>query len=280
MSFNDIWVRDSGPTFVIDGHGHLRVVKWDFNAWGGLDEGLYFPWHLDDLVGYKIAELEGVDFYHPESFVMEGGSFDADGEGTLLVTEECLLNHNRNPHLTCEQIAELLGSYLGVDKIIWLSRGVYKDETNGHVDNFCRFVRPGAVALTWTDDKSDPQYEISAEAHARLSRLVDARGRRLEINKIHQPDPIFMTPEEYDSLDVIPGNQTPRPGDRLPASYLNFYLPNRAVVYPTFGDSHDQAAGEVFSRLFPDREVIPFNSSDVIPGGGNIHCVTQQVPAR
>ncbi len=278
MSYDDSWVRDSGPTFVIDNLGNRRAVKWQFNAWGGLEGGLYFPWDLDDQVGLKIAEIEDCDIFEAP-FVLEGGSIEVDGEGMLMVTEECLLNPNRNPALSREQIEELLRNYLGVRKIVWLPRGVYNDETNGHVDNFCRFVRPGVVALTWTDDTSDPQYEISAEAFDILSRVTDLSGRRLEVFKIHQPDPVLITADESEQVDHVAGTLPRQPGDRLPASYLNFYLPNGAVVYPTFHDPHDQAAGEMLAILFPGRQIIGFPSHEILLGGGNIHCVTQQVPA-
>lgn len=282
MSYDDSWVRDCGPTFLVSRRASLdgatrRAVKWGFNAWGGLNGGLYFPWDLDDQVGLKIPDIERTDIYRAP-FILEPGSIDVDGEGTLMVTEECLLNPNRNPELTREQIAELLCDYLGVRKIIWLPRGVYNDETSGHIDNFCRFVRPGVVALTWTDDKGDPQYEISAEAFDILSQVTDLSGRRLEIFKIHQPNPVFITAEESAGVDVVSGTAPRNPGDRLPASYLNFITPNGAVFFPTFDDPHDEAALEIFRQLFPERNVIPFFSREILLGGGNLHCITQQVP--
>jgi agmatine deiminase len=190
MANNDSWIRDCGPTFVINDHGEVRAVDWDFNAWGGLNGGLYFPWDLDDQVAQKVMEIERVDRYKAPDFVLEGGSIHVDGQGTLITTEECLLNPNRNPQLSRGEIESRLQEYLNVEKIIWLGQGVYNDETNGHVDNLCCFIRPGLVALTWTDDRADPQHEISLDAYQRLSQANDAHGRQLEVVKIYQPGPL------------------------------------------------------------------------------------------
>jgi len=277
MSYNDAWIRDSGPTFVVNDQGLVRGVDWDFNAWGGLHGGLYFPWDQDTLVARKVLEIERLDRYKA-SLVMEGGSFHVDGEGTLLTTEECLLNPNRNPQLTREQIEEALREYLNVEKIIWLSRGVYLDETSGHVDNLCCFARPGVVLLTWTEDRSDPQYDISLDAYERLRAATDARGRKFEIHKVHQPGPIYITQEESEGLDSVEGTLPRQVGQRLPASYINFYIANGGVIMPTFDDPHDQAALEILQKLFPDRRVIGVPSREILLGGGNIHCITQQQP--
>jgi agmatine deiminase len=287
-------MRDCGPTFVVkakvggqksEGASPIsnlqspavRGIDWQFNAWGGLTGGLYFPWDQDALVARKVLEIERLDRY-AAPLVMEGGSIHVDGEGTCLTTEECLLNPNRNPHLTREQIEIYLSEYLNVDKIIWLERGVYLDETSGHVDNLCCFVRPGVVALTWTDDKSDPQYEISLEAYERLRQATDAKGRRFEIHKIHQPGPICITPEESEGVDVVEGTLPRRAGDRLAGSYINFYITNGGVVMPVFDDPHDQAAMDTVQQLFPERKVVGVPAREILLGGGNIHCITQQQP--
>jgi len=225
-----------------------------------------------------VAEIERVDRYRAP-IVLEGGSIHADGEGTLLTTEECLLNPNRNPGLTREQIEAVLSDYLSVEKFIWLGRGVYEDETNGHVDNICCFVRPGVVALTWTDDKADPQYEISRDAFERLSAATDAKGRKLEIHRIHQPDPVLITAEESSGVDTVEGSQPRTEGMRLAASYINFYIANGVIVMPSFGDPHDEPAREQIAALFPERRVIAVPAREILLGGGNIHCITQQQPA-
>jgi agmatine deiminase len=277
MTTDDAWVRDTGPSFVIK-DGARRAVHWDFNAWGGLLGGLYFPWDADAAVGGKIAELEGADTYRP-GIVMEGGSFDVDGQGTLLTTEECLLNPNRNPQLSRAEIERHLGDQLAVDTVIWLPRGVYLDETDGHVDNFARFLAPGVVGLTWTDDTDDPQYERSAEALAILQAAKDARGNPLEVVKLHQPGPLYLTEEEAAGVDAVAGTQPRTAGDRLAGSYVNSYLGNGIAVVPIFDDPHDQAALDTYRRLLPGRQVLPVSGREILLGGGNVHCVTQQVPS-
>jgi agmatine deiminase len=252
-------------------------VDWDFNAWGGLVGGLYFPWDLDDAVPQKVLEIEGLDRYKAP-LVLEGGSIHVDGEGTLVTTEECLLNENRNPDLSREQIEEFLKAYTGVSKIVWLGRGVYNDETNGHVDNLCTFLRPGLLALTWTDDANDPQYEISRDAFERLSKAKDAKGRKLEVLKIHQPDPVLIRAEEAEGVDAVAGSQPRNAGDRMAASYVNFFLCNGGLVLPTFDDPHDEAAMAALQKALPERRVVGVRAREILLGGGNIHCITQQQP--
>ncbi|MBN1149090.1 MAG: agmatine deiminase [Anaerolineales bacterium] len=277
MSYNDSWMRDSGPTFVVDDQGLARGVDWEFNAWGGLDGGLYFPWDLDDLVPQKVLNIERLERYRAP-LVLEGGSIHVDGEGTLITTEECLLNPNRNPNLSKAEIEAHLADYLNVEKIIWLGRGVYNDETSGHVDNLACFVRPGVTALTWTDDKDDPQYEISQEAYERLKSATDARGRRLEVRRVYQPDPIHITKEESEGVDAIEGSLPREEGDRMAGSYINFYIANGGIVMPLFDDPHDAPAQAQLQGLFPDRKVVGAPAREILLGGGNIHCITQQQP--
>lgn len=273
LSCDDAWARDCGPTFVVDGRGDVRGVDWEFNAWGGL----YAVWEQDALVARKILELERVHRY-AAPLVLEGGSIHADGEGTLITTEECLLNPNRNPGLTRSEIEAHLREYLNVETIIWLGRGVFNDETSGHVDNLCCFVRPGVVALTWTDDPTDPQGAISQDAYRRLAAATDARGRRLEIVKIHQPDPVIITEEEAAGVAAQEGTLPRRASTRMAASYINFYIANGGVVAPQFDDPHDEPALATLRRLFPDREVAGVPAREILLGGGNIHCITQQQP--
>ena len=277
ISCNDAWIRDCGPTFVIDAKGRRRGVDWTFNGWGGVHEGLYFPWDRDDEVAQKVLELEGADRYRT-SFVLEGGAIHVDGQGTVLTTEECLLNTNRNPQLGRADVEEQLRRYLGATTVIWLDRGVYLDETGGHIDELACFTSPGHVALTWTDDAQDPQYEISLDAYRRLRHARDARGRKLVVHKIHQPGPLYMTAEEAAGIDVRASSRPRRAGDRLPASYINFYVANRCVVMPLYDKRRDAAAMRVLRRLFPTRKVQGVATREVLLGGGNIHCITQQVP--
>ncbi|NTV36268.1 MAG: agmatine deiminase [Anaerolineaceae bacterium] len=276
LSYNDSWIRDCGPTFVTN-EKEIRAVDWIFNAWGGLTGGLYFPWDLDDLVAMKVADIERVDRYRAP-LVLEGGSIHTDGQGTLLTTEECLLNENRNPDLTKEEIEENLREHLNVEKFIWLKRGVFNDETNGHVDNICCFIRPGVVALTWTDDKSDPQYEISQECYDILRSSTDARGRALEVHKIYQPGPIYITKEESEGVDPIEGTLPREEGSRLAGSYINFYFVNGGAIIPTFNDPHDAPALAALQQLMPERKLVGVPAREILLGGGNIHCITQQQP--
>jgi agmatine deiminase len=221
-------------------------------------------------------EIEGVDRYKAQDFILEGGSIHVDGEGTLITTEECLLNPNRNPDLSKEEIEEKLKEYLDVEKIIWLDKGVYLDEISGHVDNLCCYIRPGVVALTWTDDKSDPQYEISVAAYEHLKSATDAQGRKLEVHKIHQPNLIFMSEEEGGSIDIIEDALPRESGNRMAGSYVNFYIANGGIVMPIFDDPHDQKAIEMLEMLFAERQVVGVKAREIILGGGNIHCITQQ----
>jgi agmatine deiminase len=275
---NDAWVRDTGPSFVVNDAGDVRGVSWSFNAWGGLRGGLYFPWDADDLVGPKICDLERVPVYRP-SLVLEGGSIDVDGEGTVLTTEECLLNPNRNPDLTREQIEAELHAHLGTSKVVWLPRGVVNDETDGHIDNFARFAAPGVVMLTWTDDESDPQFERSAEALEILEKETDAQGRALRVVKLLQPGPLHLTEAEAAGVDAVPGSQPRTPGERLAGSYVNSYIGNGIVVLPVFDDPNDAAAVAAYEELFPGRRVLTVPGREILLGGGNVHCITQQLPS-
>ncbi|CAL5443474.1 unnamed protein product [Camellia sinensis] len=196
----------------------------------------------------------------PHSMILEGGAIHVDGEGTCLTTEECLLNKNRNPHLTKEQVEDELKAYLGVKKIIWLPHGLFgDDDTNGHIDNLCCFVKPGAVLLSWTNDESDPQYERSVEAFSVLSHVTDAKGRKLEIIKLHVPGPFYMIDEEAVGL-IQNGEAKPRlPGSRIAASYVSFYIANGGIITPQFGDQKwDDEAVRVLSLAFPDHELDQF----------------------
>lgn len=277
VSADDAWARDVGPTLVIDGRGRVRGVDWQFNAWGGLDGGPYSSWDQDQLVARKLLEVEQLDRYCAP-FVLEGGSIHCDGQGTVLTTEECLLNPNRNPGMDRAGIEHGLREYLGAVKIIWLGRGVVNDETDGHVDNLCCFVRPGVVALTWTDDRSDPQYEISRDALRRLNAARDARGRRLVVHKLPQPGPLYMTKKEAAGLERRAGTRVRRSGDRLAGSYVNFYVANRRVVMPLLDPLADARALRVLKKVFPSREVVGVPAREILLGGGNIHCITQQLP--
>ncbi|WAC28412.1 agmatine deiminase [Ancylobacter sp. SL191] len=273
-SSDDSWCRDSGATFVTDAAGAVRAVNWRFNAWGGL----YAPCDQDALIAAKMAEIGGTPRYDAP-LVLEGGSIHVDGEGTVLTTEECLLNPNRNPSLTREEIERHLCDYLGASKVIWLGAGLVDDETSGHIDNLACFVRPGVVALTWCDDPADPQHAISVDAFERLSGRTDARGRGIEIVKLPLPGPLYRAPDE--AIEDAPADNAYQrhAQERLGASYANFYLGNGFVLMPLLDPRTDETARAILAGLFPDREVIGLPTREIVLGGGNIHCITQQQPA-
>jgi agmatine deiminase len=278
MSHDDCWMRDVGPTFVVDRRGAVRGVDWHFNAWGGSQGGLYFPWDQDDLVARKVLEIEARDRYRAP-VVNEGGAIHVDGEGTALVTEECLLNINRNPLLSRKRVEDYLRDYLNVARIIWLGKGVFNDETDGHIDNLACFARPGEICLTWTDNKRDPQYAISLDAWERLHDERDAKGRRLKVTKLPMPGPLTLSAKEASGIIPREGTKPREAGERLAASYVNFYIANGGVVMPLLDSRTDRAAVSRVKRLFPDRRVLGVPAREVLLGGGDIHCITQQVPA-
>lgn len=295
---DDTWARDTGPTFLTcrnDGHQmDLKAIDWGFNAYGGPEEGCYWPCENDTQIAKRMITIISNFFKYtipiidysleitppPDAFILEGGSIHVDGEGTILTTEECLLNSNRNPTLTKAQIESKLLHALGGQKVIWLPRGLYMDEdTNGHVDNLCCFVQPGNVVLAWTHDQTDPQYNISNEALTVLEQSTDAQGRRIKVTKLINPPPLYYTNDEIESFEVDEDEHMRAPGSRLAASYVNFYIANDAVIVPGFGcrESDDEAVATLES-LFAPKQVIQIASREIVLGGGNIHCITQQVP--
>jgi agmatine deiminase len=278
LSSDDAWMRDIGPSFVLDGRGGRRGVDWRFNAWGGLDGGLYFPWDRDERVARKVLEIEGAARYHAP-IVLEGGSIHVDGEGTVLSTEECLLNHNRNPGLAREQLERTLCEYLGAERVIWLARGLPGDETDGHVDNIACFVRPGVVLLAWTEDESDPQHAVCADALARLREASDARGRELEVVLLPSPGAMRISEQEAAGVEAVAGTKPRRAGERMAASYVNFYIASNRIVFPLLDPGCDERAAEILADCFPGREIVGVQAREILLGGGNIHCITQQLPA-
>ncbi len=277
VSNNDSWVRDCGPSFVINDKGELRANDWTFNAWGGLVDGLYFPWDQDDLVAQKVCELEHVDSYRTDDFVLEGGSFHVDGEGTVLTTEMCLLSEGRNPHMSKEDIENKLKAHLNVEKVLWLGDGIDPDETNGHVDDVACFVAPGEVACIYTDDKKSPFYEAAQDAYKRLSQMTDAKGRQLKVHKLTCPVNNVTIKKEF-KIDTVEGTLPREDGDICIASYMNFLITNKGVLVPQYGDGNDALALKQVQEMFPDREIVGVNTVEVVYGGGNIHCITQQQP--
>jgi len=275
LASDDAWMRDTGPTFVVNARGRLRGVDWRFNAWGGL----YTPCQRDNRVAAQVLTHERAARYCAP-LVNEGGAIHVDGEGTLLVTEQCLLNPNRNPRLSRARIEQLLCEYLGTSQVIWLGQGVVADETSGHIDNLACFARPGEVCLSWTDNRRDPQYRVSRDAFERLMDARDARGRRLRVHKLPSPGLLTMTRREAAGILSRPGIRPLRAGQRLAGSYVNFYLANGAVIAPLLDAHADREVLRRLRRIFPQRRVVGVPAREILLGGGNIHCFTQQVPAR
>jgi agmatine deiminase len=270
---DDAWMRDIGPSFVIDGRGGRRGVDWRFNAWGGL----YESWQQDEAAAQRVLEIEDAGRYRAP-LVLEGGSIHVDGDGTVLTTEQCLLNPNRNPDLDRGEIERLLCAYLGAENVIWLGEGLPHDETDGHIDNLACFVAPGVVLLTHTDDRDDPLYEVCADARRRLQSATDARGRSLEVIPIHAPGAITIEAREAAGISPVAGTHPRRAGDPMAASYVNFYPANDRIVFPLLDPARDDQAAVVLGECFPGRDVVGVAGREILLGGGNIHCITQQVP--
>lgn len=273
LNTDDAWMRDIGPTFVTRPDHGLRGVDWRFNAWGGL----YSSFEQDDAAAAAVIEAEGAERYRA-SLVLEGGSIHVDGEGTVLLTEECLLNRNRNPQLSKDEIELALYEYLGCEKAIWLGSGLPGDETDGHVDNLACFIAPGRVLLSWCEDPADPQTEVSSDALERLSMATDARGRSLEVVLMPAPGPLAIELEEAAGVEDSTATMPRRAGERLAGSYVNFYIANSRVVHPLLDSRRDEEAAQILGDCFPGREVIGVPAREILLGGGNIHCITQQVP--
>ena len=255
---NDAWCRDHGPIFVqraVDGRVEQAIVDWDYNAWGGK----YPPYHLDDVIPTRIGAELGLPVYRP-GIVLEGGSIDVNGQGTLLTTEACLLNPNRNPHLDRGQIESYLREYLGVRHILWLGEGIVGDDTDGHIDDLTRFVDPTTVVTVVEEKPADENYEPLQENLERLRGMRDQDGRPLTV--VTLPMPRAVRHEDQ----------------RLPASYANFYIANGLVLLPAYDPERDAEASAVLARLLPDREIVPIDCTELVWGLGAFHCVTQQWP--
>ncbi|KTD16675.1 agmatine deiminase family protein [Legionella jordanis] len=256
LSINDSWTRDTGPSFLINDQQELAGVDWIHNAWGGN----YSDYALDNEIAAAIIQRAGASHFKAP-LVMEGGSFHVDGEGSILTTRECLLNPNRNPHLSQSKIEDYLCNYLNAKKVIWLNQGLVGDETDGHIDEIACFVGPAKVLALITHDKQDVNYARLHENLNILKTSKDAKGRPLEVITVEQPPATYLD------------------GERLTLSYINFYMANKGIVMPAFGyPEYDKAAYELFSRLFPDYGISQINALDVFAGGGGIHCITQQQP--
>jgi agmatine deiminase len=251
----DIWLRDTAPIFVRDRAGALQASCFRFNGWGGK-----YVLPDDDQVAARVAALCGAS-RRDRDWILEGGSVEVDGEGTLLTTRQCLLNPNRNPGLTQAEIETALRESLGAEKVLWLDEGLVNDHTDGHIDTLARFVAPGVVVCMESKERLDPNATTLDHLAADLAAMTDARGRRLQVVSI--PSPGLLLDEA---------------GEPLPASYVNYYLGNRSVVVPTYGTAFDEAALAALAPLFPGRRVVGRSARAILSGGGAFHCITQQQP--
>lgn len=262
---NRVWTRDSGAIFLRNDNGEVAATDWRFNAWAK-----YPDWKLDDKVAAKMARTAGVPRCQPSievdgkpvRVVLEGGSIDVNGRGSMLTTEECLLSEvqQRNPGLSRTDVERVFGEYLGVTKVIWLNKGIAGDDTHGHVDDLARFVAPDTVVTVIESNREDDNYEPLQENLELLRNATDQAGKRLKVETVHMPAPVIIK------------------GQRVPASYANFYVANGMVLVPTFNDPNDRAALNKLAELFPTRKIVGIHCGDFIWGLGAIHCMTQQEP--
>ena len=259
IATNDAWCRDHGPVFLVrdsEGRRDMAIVDWIFNSWGGK----YPPYDLDDRVPTRVAKALGLPCFKP-GIVMEGGAFDINGKGTLLTTESCLLNPNRNPRLSKQEIERYLKDYLGVSHILWLGEGIAGDDTDGHIDDLARFVNPTTVVTVIEDDPSDPNYRPLKDNLKRLQSMRDQNGNPLDVVTLPMPAPAYCE------------------GQRLPASYANFYIANSVVLVPTYDPKKDSIALGALERLFPKRRIVGLDCTDLVWGLGAFHCISLQQPA-
>lgn len=281
VRYNDSWARDNMPLFLTSKESNnLRSVDFRFNAWGGDYDGLYKNYKDDDKLGLVISKRLKMASYYLPDFVLEGGSIVCDGEGTLITTEACLLSKGRNPTLNKVEIEEVLKEYLNVDKVIWVPHGIYNDETDEHIDNMVAFIKPGEVVMAWSEDKNDPQYEYCQQTYKALKESRDAVGRELIIHKLLLPSPaLYANSEETKGLHNNGTTLKKRvKGERLAASYVNFYQGEDFVILPAFNVKEDKLAYDTIVKLFPNKKVHQINTKEILLGGGNIHCITMQVP--
>ena len=255
---NDAWCRDHGPAFLVNPEAEKKkvIVDWGYNAWGDK----YPPFDLDDVIPTLIGNAFNIPVFHP-SIVMEGGSVEFNGAGTLLTSTACLLNPNRNPHLNQEQIEEYLRNFYGVDQILWVDEGVVGDDTDGHIDDTVRFVNENTVLTVVEENQADENYELLQHNLKQLKAMRLPNGQALNIIELPMPDAVV-----YDD-------------QRLPASYANFYIANTSVIVPTFRCAKDEKALQIIQSCFPTRKVIGIDSTEIIWGLGSFHCLSQQEPA-
>jgi agmatine deiminase len=254
---NDAWCRDHGPAFLINPNAEIKkvIVDWNYNAWGNK----YPPYDLDDVIPTLIGRHFSIPVYKP-GIVMEGGSVEFNGKGTLLTSTACLLNENRNPHLNQAQIEEYLGNFYGVEQILWVDEGIVGDDTDGHIDDTVRFVNEDTVITVIEENKNDENHALLQHNRKQLQQMRLLNGKQLNIVELPMPDELIYEDQ------------------RLPCSYANFYISNKHVIVPVFNCAKDEKALRIIADCFPNREVVGINSTDIIWGLGSFHCLSQQEP--
>jgi agmatine deiminase len=254
---NDAWCRDHGPAFLINPNAEIKkvIVDWNYNAWGNK----YPPYDLDDVIPTLIGRHFSIPVYKP-GIVMEGGSVEFNGKGTLLTSTACLLNENRNPHLNQAQIEEYLGNFYGVEQILWVDEGIVGDDTDGHIDDTVRFVNEDTVITVIEENKNDENHALLEHNRKQLQQMRLLNGKQLNIVELPMPDELIYEDQ------------------RLPCSYANFYISNKHVIVPVFNCAKDEKALRIIADCFPNREVVGINSTDILWGLGSFHCLSQQEP--
>lgn len=279
IKYDDAWARDNTLIFLTDENKAVRSADFRFNAWGGDYDGLYSNYQNDDQLGKCLTKVLDIESYYISNFILEGGSIAVDGQGTLITTEACLLSKGRNPGYTKPEIEEMLKVYLNVTDIIWIPHGILGDETNEHVDNMVAFVEPGKVLLAWASPKYKEQHKWCHKALKILENAKDAKGNKLEVIKVKLPEEMTILAKEAQGIKKSRYNAKPRvSGDRLLGSYINFYQGDKFVILPAFGIKEDKVAIKQFKEIFPNKEIVPVYTREILIGGGNIHCITMQVP--
>jgi len=280
IEYDDAWSRDNTLVFLRNEDNKIRAVDFGFNAWGGDVDGLYKPWDDDNKLGSELSKLLKIETYQDKNFILEGGSIHSNGKGTLITTEACLLSKGRNSCLTKEQIEEHLKKMLGMQKVIWLPHGIVNDETNEHVDNMACFLDEETVLLAMFKDENDLQYKWSVQAKNILENETLADGKKIKVILINCPNPFLtISQEEYNGIEQEGKMYLHPSGDRLAASYVNFYMGNDYIILPKFNVKEDQEAYEKLNEFFKGKKKIhQIESRKILLGGGNIHCITMQIP--
>lgn len=276
MDYDDIWARDIAPSFTYK-NGKILCIDWKFNAWGGKSEGAYFPWEKDDAFAQIMAKYLNLSCTRIP-IVLEGGAIISDGNGTLFATRSVLLNRNRNPFKSKEYIEKSILSATGDKKIVWLKQGLFTDETNGHVDNIISVIGRNDICLAWTDDKNNPNYKRVREAYDIIRNETNIYGEKYIVHLIPLPETQYMEQFEANGLNISENSLERKSGDVLPASYINLYMVNGAVLVPAFGCKEDRIVLNIMKDVFQDREVIQIYTREPLLGGGGIHCILHEIP--